>query len=135
MATLADRHHCTERYLQRLFEAEGTTFTAYVQEQRLLRACRLLVDPRRAREKISAVAYDCGFGDVSYFNRVFRRRYGAAPSEFRAQAEQDGFDPSDARATTFYDILIEQRRRNAPLEAAPSTRFSIAFDPRADALR
>jgi AraC-like DNA-binding protein len=34
------------------------------------------------------IAYDCGFGDVSYFNRVFRRRYGAAPSDVRAQARQ-----------------------------------------------
>ncbi len=88
VTALADRHHCNERYLQRLFEAEGTTFTAYVQEQRLSRAYRLLLDPRRAGEKISAVAYDCGFGDVSYFNRVFRRRYGAAPSDVRARAER-----------------------------------------------
>ena len=85
VTALADRHRCTERYIQRLFEAEGTTFTEYVQEQRLLRAYRLLLDPRRGGEKISAVAYDCGFGDVSYFNRVFRRHYGATPSEIRAQ--------------------------------------------------
>jgi AraC-like DNA-binding protein len=32
------------------------------------------------------VAYDCGFGDVSYFNRMFRRQFGAAPSDIRAQA-------------------------------------------------
>jgi AraC-like DNA-binding protein len=37
---------------------------------------------------IAATAYDCGFGDVSYFNRMFRRSYGAAPSEIRAQARQ-----------------------------------------------
>jgi AraC-like DNA-binding protein len=37
--------------------------------QRLARAHCMLVDPRRDGEKISAVAYDCGFGDVSYFNR------------------------------------------------------------------
>jgi hypothetical protein len=44
--------------------------------RRLARAHRLLGDPRRGPEKISAVALDCGFGDVSYFNRAFRRRYG-----------------------------------------------------------
>ena len=36
--------------------------------------------------KISSVAFDCGFGDVSYFNRAFRRRYGMAPSDVRAWA-------------------------------------------------
>jgi len=85
---MAHRHACTPRFMQRLFEAEGTTFTEYVQAQRLARAYRVLADPRREAEKISAVAFDCGFGDVSYFNRVFRRRYGAAPSDVRARARR-----------------------------------------------
>jgi AraC-like DNA-binding protein len=88
VAALAARHRCTERFVQRLFEMEGTTFTEYVLAQRLARAHRMLSDPRRDGEKISTVAYDCGFGDVSYFNRVFRRRYGIAPSDVRAQARQ-----------------------------------------------
>jgi AraC-like DNA-binding protein len=86
VAALADRHRCTPRLVQRLFEMEGTTFTEYVLEQRLARAHRLLVDPRREGEKISTLVYDCGFGDVSYFNRAFRRHFGAAPSDVRAQA-------------------------------------------------
>ena len=86
VVTLADRHGCTPRFIQRLFETEGTTFTEYVLAQRLARAHRLLTDPRREGEKISVIAYDSGFGDVSYFNRVFQRHFGAAPSEIRAQA-------------------------------------------------
>jgi AraC-like DNA-binding protein len=86
---LAERHHCTPRFVQRLFEMEGTTFTEYVLSRRIARAHGMLTDPRYAREKISAVAYDCGFGDISYFNRTFRRHYGAAPSEVRAQAGED----------------------------------------------
>jgi AraC-like DNA-binding protein len=88
VSALAARLHCTPRFVQRLFETEGTTFTEYVLAQRLSRAHRMLTDPRRAGEKISAIAYDCGFGDVSYLNRAFRRRYGAAPSDVRAQARQ-----------------------------------------------
>jgi len=88
VAMMAHRHACTPRFVQRLFEAAGTTFTEYVQAQRLARAYRVLADPRREAEKISAVAFDCGFGDVSYFNRVFRRRYGAAPSDVRATAQR-----------------------------------------------
>ena len=86
---LADRHRCTARFVQRLFEADGTTFTKYVLEQRLLRAYRLLSDMRQAGEKISSVAYDCGFGDVSYFNRAFRLRYGASPSDVRGQSRRE----------------------------------------------
>jgi AraC-like DNA-binding protein len=86
VGALAHRHSCTPRFVQRLFETEGTTFTEYVLEQRLARAYRRLTDPRREGEKISAVAWDSGFGDVSYFNRAFRRRYGVAPSDVRAKA-------------------------------------------------
>jgi AraC-like DNA-binding protein len=88
VATIAALHHCTARYLQKLFEQEGTTFTEYVLAQRLARAHRLLTDPRHAHEKIGNVALDVGFTTVSYFNRVFRQRYGASPSDLRAAAQE-----------------------------------------------
>jgi len=90
VAMLALRHGCTARSIQRLFEQEGMTFSEYVLAQRLARAHDLLGDPDRRAEKISSVALDCGFGDLSYFNRAFRRRYGTAPSEVRAQAQCAG---------------------------------------------
>jgi len=46
----------------------------------------MLMDPRRAGEKIISVALDAGFANVSYFNRAFRRVYGDTPSGVRAQA-------------------------------------------------
>jgi AraC-like DNA-binding protein len=82
----AARHQVTPRYIQKLFESEGTTLTDHVLEQRLARAYRLLSNPRHAAEKISAIAFDCGFGDLSYFYRSFRRHYGATPSDVRAQS-------------------------------------------------
>ena len=48
----------------------------------------MLVDSRFRDEKISTIAYDCGFADVSYFNRMFRRSYGASPSDIRAQTNR-----------------------------------------------
>lgn len=84
VTAIAYRNGCTPRCVQRLFEAEGTTLTDYVLAQRLARAHRMLTDPRRAGEKISAIALDAGFGDISYFNRVFRRHYGETPSGVRA---------------------------------------------------
>jgi AraC-like DNA-binding protein len=77
-----------------MFETEGTTFTQYLLTQRLARAYDLLGDPRRWADKVSAIAFDSGFADVSYFNRVFRRRFGAVPSDVRAHAHRDAFGGS-----------------------------------------
>jgi AraC-like DNA-binding protein len=86
---VADQQGVSARYVRKLFEAEGTSFTNYVAERRLARAHALLTQPLRAPGPISAIAYDVGFGDLSYFNRAFRRRYGATPSEIRAEARRE----------------------------------------------
>jgi AraC-like DNA-binding protein len=98
IAALATRHACTSRFVQRLFEMVGTTFTEYVLAQRLVRAYRKLVDPRYRSEKISVIAYDCGFNDVSYFNRMFRRYFTAAPSDVRGSVRKR-FRQSNAAPT------------------------------------
>jgi AraC-like DNA-binding protein len=83
---VAARQRISTSYLRKLFEGECTTFTDFVRQQRLLRAYALLTGRPVAAEKISAIAYDVGFGDLSYFNRVFRRQFGCTPSEARARA-------------------------------------------------
>jgi AraC-like DNA-binding protein len=85
-AAVAARHRISPRYLRKLFESEGATFSEYVLEQRLALAHRLRADPRRTGEKIASLAFAAGFGDISYFYRVFRRRYDLLPSDLRAQA-------------------------------------------------
>ena len=80
---VAARHGITARHAQRLFEESGTTFTRFLAEQRLAAAHRTLRDRAAARTPISTIAYDCGFSDVSHFNRLFRQRYGCTPSEMR----------------------------------------------------
>ena len=86
LTALAARHGLAPRLVQRLFETEGTSFTEYVLTQRLALAHRLLTDPRRHGEKISVIAWDSGFGDLSYFNQAFRKRYGLTPSDVRTKA-------------------------------------------------
>jgi AraC-like DNA-binding protein len=54
-----------------------------VLEHRLLRAYRSLNDPNLTDRSISALAFEAGFGDLSYFNRTFRRRFGMTPSDVR----------------------------------------------------
>jgi AraC-like DNA-binding protein len=82
--TLAAQHRLTPRQVQRLFESEGTTFTAFLREQRLVRARAMLVSPRFDHMRIGAIAFEVGFGDLSYFIRVFTQRYGMSPGEMRA---------------------------------------------------
>jgi AraC-like DNA-binding protein len=86
LATLAAHQGVSPRYVQVLFESDGTTFTAYALDQRLLSAYRMLGNPRLASRTIGALAFEAGFGDLSHFNRNFRRRFGASPSEIRAAA-------------------------------------------------
>lgn len=83
---IASLHGVSARVVQKLFEAEGRTFSDYVLERRLDRAWHRLITAEGATLTISAVAYEVGFGDLSYFNRCFRKRFGRPPSQVKAQA-------------------------------------------------
>jgi AraC-like DNA-binding protein len=87
VAAVASRQRISESYVRKLFESEGSSFSEWVLGERLVRAHGMLTDPRFAGRSITSVAFDAGFGDVSYFNRSFRRRFGATPSEIRAEAK------------------------------------------------
>jgi len=86
VGTVAARHGVGLRYVQALFESEGTTFSEFVRSERLQRVYRRLADPRTLHRSIGDLAFEVGFGDLSHFNRAFRRRYGLAPSDVRATA-------------------------------------------------
>ena len=84
VAAVARQLGVTPRYLQRIFESDGKTFSSFLVEQRLKRAHRMLRGSEFANRPVSSIAYDVGFGDLSYFNRCFRRAYGATPSDVRS---------------------------------------------------
>jgi len=83
---VAGRHQISPTYVRRLFERDGTTLSEFVLGIRLARAHRLLVAPRFFHWTILAIAVEVGFDSLTYFNRTFRRCYGATPSEVRAAA-------------------------------------------------
>jgi AraC-like DNA-binding protein len=74
------------RYVQDLLQETGRSFTERVLELRLQKALAMLTDRRHDRLRISEIAYACGFGEVSYFNQVFRRRFGLSPTQARGTA-------------------------------------------------
>jgi AraC-like DNA-binding protein len=80
---IARRQGVTPRYVQALFEEQGTTFGEFVIERRLDAARAMLRSPRYTGWSIAGIAFEAGFKDLSHFNRRFRRRFGATPSELR----------------------------------------------------
>ena len=86
ISAIASHQGVTPRYLQRLFETEGASFSEFLRDRRLELAFATLGDPARVGDSISSIAFDCGFSDLSHFNRSFRKRFGQAPSDVRAAA-------------------------------------------------
>ena len=89
-AAVARRQRISDSYIRKLFEGEGTSFSEFVLARRLVRAHRMLTDRRWANRSIASIAFECGFGDLSYFNRTFKRSYAATPSEIRETIERQG---------------------------------------------
>jgi len=80
---VAKRQGISESYIRKLFETEDTSFSQFVLSRRLLRAHRMLLNEQRAEFSIASIAFAVGFGDLSYFNRAFKRAFGQTPSELR----------------------------------------------------
>lgn len=58
----------------------GTGFTEYLNDYRLAMAARLL---KSSDESILMIAEESGFDNLSYFNRIFKRKYGVSPGSYR----------------------------------------------------
>jgi AraC family transcriptional regulator, positive regulator of tynA and feaB len=72
------------RQLQRAFSLLSVTPTDYLLHKRLEIACQMLIE-RRLRNSnmlVSTIAYQCGFNDISYFNRLFRKMFSCAPGRY-----------------------------------------------------
>jgi AraC-like DNA-binding protein len=90
-STVALRLGIKVRYVHHLLVPTGRTFSEHVLNSRLAQGVALLRDPRQASRKIADIAFDVGFADLSYFNRVFRRRYGVTPTDMRHAARRERF--------------------------------------------
>ncbi len=74
--------------MRKLFEQEGSSFTSFVLGERLSRVRRMLGDTRYAHLTIAQIAQASGFNDISYFNRAFRRHFGATPTDVREEISE-----------------------------------------------
>ena len=67
-------------------ERMGASFYDMVNTYRVEEARTRLLDPGTRHHKILAVGFEVGFRSKAAFNRIFRLKVGATPSEFRARA-------------------------------------------------
>ncbi len=91
---IAQTNGISARQAQRLFAESGQTFSEFVLDQRLSMARHLLIAASNRHRKISDIAYESGFSDLSYFNRTFKRRFGATPSDIQAGDIAAGSKPA-----------------------------------------
>jgi acetamidase/formamidase/AraC-like DNA-binding protein len=82
---VAQAEGISKRYLQKLFEGTGDSFTRYLRERRLQRNSAALTHPADAHQSVSEIAFSCGFNDAAHFSHVFRERFGVSPRAFRTQ--------------------------------------------------
>lgn len=91
-AAVAERLGVTPRYVHFLLAESGLTFSEHVLVRRLRAVEAVLADPDKVMLKISAIARQAGFTDMSYFNRSFRNRFADTPSGFRKRATHGAMD-------------------------------------------
>lgn len=78
---LADYVFLNPAYISRLFKAEtNLSLSDYILQQRMHKASELLLN---TDQPVSQIAVNLGYGNFSYFARMFKRVYGVTPQEYR----------------------------------------------------
>lgn len=73
--------HCDVAWLSREIKRRtGRTYTELLQERRLQQAAWLLTN---TSQKVSDIAVSIGYENISYFHRIFQKRFGLSPKKFR----------------------------------------------------
>lgn len=81
LGEVAKLANMTEVSFSRFFKQRtGITFIDSLTDIRLGHASRMLIDTTHS---ISEIAYQCGFNNISNFNRIFKKKKGCTPKEFR----------------------------------------------------
>ena len=81
ISELAKEVCLSESYFMRIFrEASGMSATEYLNHLRVKAVCAQLASTTNS---IAEAAFGCGFGNLSNFNRIFRRITGVTPREYR----------------------------------------------------
>ena len=92
--TMAKSYGLSTSCFSRTFKrVNGLTFSGFVLQARVKRAMRLLEDKNA---KVTAVCYEVGFQNLSYFSLTFRRHVGVSPTVYRTRLGEQVSVPSTA---------------------------------------
>lgn len=81
LETLADLANMSQSAFSRFFKLHtGRTLSDYIIDTRMGYATRMLLE---TQDSISNISFNCGYNNMSNFNRIFKRKKGCSPSEFR----------------------------------------------------
>jgi AraC family transcriptional regulator, positive regulator of tynA and feaB len=86
--TVADAAGVSVRYANNILTDHDTSIIRLIQARRLARCRSALEDPNQSHRRVSEIAYDWGFFDMTHFARRFKKAYGILPSECQALAKQ-----------------------------------------------
>lgn len=85
---VAESHGISPYYLSKLFSQQfGITFIDFLTDLRVEESKRLLMDTQKSLKEI---AYEVGYANSNYFCRVFKKKSGWTPSEFRKDVLESG---------------------------------------------
>ena len=88
LSEVAKLCNMTEAAFSRFFKTKtGMTFIDCLNEVRLGNASRMLID---TSQSIAEIAYHCGFNNISNFNRIFKKKKGTTPKDFRESYSSTG---------------------------------------------
>jgi AraC family transcriptional regulator, positive regulator of tynA and feaB len=86
--SLARTFRCSKRYVHKLFSTTGRSVGEHLNDRRIIFCARRLLD-KQDKRTIAEIAFEAGFRDVSYFNRLFKRGHDVSPREFRRSMAAD----------------------------------------------
>lgn len=79
---ISDKFHLSENYISQLFKKEmDISFTNYTTQKRMEYACSML---KNTEYPISEIAIKSGYFDYFHFAKVFKKKTGNTPSEYRS---------------------------------------------------
>jgi len=87
LADVAGQVGLSVRYVQRLFELHGESFSRYVRQKRLERSRTDLMDISKKSLNIAQIAHRWGFSSAAHFSRSFRDAFGISPSGLRENSQ------------------------------------------------
>ncbi len=86
---LAATVHLSKSYFMNRFrETSGVTAVEYITQYRIRAACSALLE---CSKTVSEISFECGFRNLSNFNRQFRRLMGCTPNEYRKIGERHDY--------------------------------------------